>query len=247
MTKASDNDYPSLLLTEQSSAPTSPAASHQRMYIRTSDHALVTVNSSGTVAAVGGGAGTLTTVKDEGSNLSTAVASLDFVGAGVTATGTTAVTVTIPGGGSVFKYTVRNSAGNLTTTSTSKVAMDATNLAFLTFTLAVGDVVRCKLVGMAFNATGSARTGFDFEVDQPTSANVFIAAGADYGVQAIEGAGTPYPVSAEGMFVATEAGSHGFRPAWVVSAGTGTMMNAASGTSDITILFSAEKLGPVTP
>jgi len=41
----------------------------------------------------------VTTVKDEGSNLSTAVVSLDFVGAGVTATGTTAVTVTIPGGG----------------------------------------------------------------------------------------------------------------------------------------------------
>lgn len=47
-----------------------------------------------------GGSGTLTTVKDEGTNLSTAVVSLDFVGAGVTATGTTAVTVTIPGGGS---------------------------------------------------------------------------------------------------------------------------------------------------
>lgn len=46
----------------------------------------------------GGGSGTLTTVKDEGSTLSTAVTSIDFVGAGVTATGTTAVTVTIPSG-----------------------------------------------------------------------------------------------------------------------------------------------------
>lgn len=46
----------------------------------------------------GGGSGTVTTVKDEGTNLSTAVTSIDFVGAGVTATGTTAVTVTIPGG-----------------------------------------------------------------------------------------------------------------------------------------------------
>lgn len=45
----------------------------------------------------GSGTGTLTTIKDEGSNLSTAVVSLDFVGAGVTATGTTAVTATIPG------------------------------------------------------------------------------------------------------------------------------------------------------
>lgn len=50
------------------------------------------------LSAVVAAAGTLTTVKDEGTNLSTAVASIDFVGAGVTATGTTAVTVTIPGG-----------------------------------------------------------------------------------------------------------------------------------------------------
>jgi hypothetical protein len=48
--------------------------------------------------ALGGGGGSSLTVKDEGTNLSTAVASIDFVGAGVTATGTTAVTVTIPGG-----------------------------------------------------------------------------------------------------------------------------------------------------
>jgi hypothetical protein len=40
------------------------------------------------------------TVKDEGTNLSTAVTSIDFVGAGVTATNSSgAVTVTIPGGG----------------------------------------------------------------------------------------------------------------------------------------------------
>lgn len=58
MTKASDNDFPSMLLTEQGSAPTSPAASHQRLYIRTSDHTLVTVNSSGTVTPVGGAAST---------------------------------------------------------------------------------------------------------------------------------------------------------------------------------------------
>src|SRR5436190_19648946 len=45
----------------------------------------------------GGGSGTLTTVKDEGTNLSTAATSMDFVGAGVTATGGPAITVTIPG------------------------------------------------------------------------------------------------------------------------------------------------------
>jgi hypothetical protein len=52
MTKASDNDFPSLLFTEQGSTPTTPAASHQRLFIRTSDHKLCYVNSSGTVTAV---------------------------------------------------------------------------------------------------------------------------------------------------------------------------------------------------
>ncbi|MEO7396989.1 MAG: hypothetical protein ABIW84_00340 [Ilumatobacteraceae bacterium] len=50
------------------------------------------------ITAAGGGSsgGSALTVKDEGSTLSAAVTSVDFVGAGVTATGTTAVTVTIP-------------------------------------------------------------------------------------------------------------------------------------------------------
>ena len=50
----------------------------------------------------GGGTGTLTTVKDEGVNLSTSAVSIDFVGTGVTATNVgTAITVTVPGGSSL--------------------------------------------------------------------------------------------------------------------------------------------------
>lgn len=49
MTKFSDNDSPSLLFTEQGSTPTSPAASHERLFVRSSDHVLCTVDSSGTV------------------------------------------------------------------------------------------------------------------------------------------------------------------------------------------------------
>jgi len=51
------------------------------------------------VISSGSGGGTDLTVKDEGSNLSTAVESIDFVGAGVTATNSgNDITVTIPGG-----------------------------------------------------------------------------------------------------------------------------------------------------
>lgn len=74
MTKGSDNDFPSILLSEQASAPTSPAAGKQRAYIRNSDHKLVTVNSSGTVAPVGG-AGALVFLAAQTASAS---ASLDF-------------------------------------------------------------------------------------------------------------------------------------------------------------------------
>lgn len=48
----------------------------------------------------GGGGGTTITTKDEGSTLSSTVTTIDFVGAGVTASGAGATTtVTIPGGG----------------------------------------------------------------------------------------------------------------------------------------------------
>jgi hypothetical protein len=51
-----------------------------------------------TLSSSGGGGGSIT-AKDEGSNLTTALTSIDFVGAGVTATNSSGdVTVTIPGG-----------------------------------------------------------------------------------------------------------------------------------------------------
>ena len=63
----------------------------------------LTTNASGdsvTIAASGGGSAI--TVQDEGSSLSTAAGTLNFVGAGVTATGTGATkTITIPGTGTV--------------------------------------------------------------------------------------------------------------------------------------------------
>lgn len=55
MTKASDNAYPSILLTEQGSTPSSPSAGNQRLFLKSADHLPYVVNSSGTVTAVGGG------------------------------------------------------------------------------------------------------------------------------------------------------------------------------------------------
>jgi hypothetical protein len=68
------------------------------------------------LAAAGGGGGGVT-VKDEGSALSTTATTLDFVGAGVTASGTGATkTITIPGGGAsgppLDQYTLDGTYGD---------------------------------------------------------------------------------------------------------------------------------------
>lgn len=55
MTKASDNEFPSLLVKE-GTAPASPGSGDQRVFIDSSDHLLKVKNSSGTVTAVGGSA-----------------------------------------------------------------------------------------------------------------------------------------------------------------------------------------------
>jgi hypothetical protein len=74
--------------------------------------------------ALGGGGGATITTKDEGSTLSSSVTTLDFVGAGVTASGAGATTtITIAGAPSAKSVRLRNSGnqalnnGSLTTLS----------------------------------------------------------------------------------------------------------------------------------
>jgi hypothetical protein len=63
MAKASDNPFPSVLVVE-GSAPASPSAGNQRLFVDTADHKLKRVNSSGTVTTVeGGGTGFAPKVK----------------------------------------------------------------------------------------------------------------------------------------------------------------------------------------
>ena len=69
--------------------------SNQKLYI----------NDSGTIKEIGGASASALTVQDEGSDLTTAASTINFVGAGVTATGSGSTkTITIPGGGGdIFK------------------------------------------------------------------------------------------------------------------------------------------------
>ncbi len=65
MTKFEDNLSPYLTEVEQGSTPATPASGNQKLFIRTSDHLLCYVNSSGTVTPVSAGfANPMTTVND---------------------------------------------------------------------------------------------------------------------------------------------------------------------------------------
>jgi hypothetical protein len=98
VTTGSDNPYPKILVVE-GSAPASPAAGRQALFIDSADHHWKRKNSGGTVTdleATGGGSAL--TIQDEGSPLATAATTINFTGAGVTASGTGATkTVNVPG------------------------------------------------------------------------------------------------------------------------------------------------------
>ena len=87
--------------------------SGQDNYVMTYDHSAGTI---GLEAAASGGSAL--TIKDEGSALSTAASSLNFVGSGVTASGTGAdKTITISGGGSAI--TIKDEGSALATAASS--------------------------------------------------------------------------------------------------------------------------------
>ena len=107
MALGSNNPFPSVLVTEQSSAPANPAAGKQRVYVRTSDHHLVRVNSSGTVTDIESGGSAFGTVSVSGQSDVVADVAADTLtlaaGTNITITtnaGTDTVTIAASGGGS---------------------------------------------------------------------------------------------------------------------------------------------------
>lgn len=146
-----------------------------------------------------------------------------------------------------FKLTQLLGNGDINlSASTSYQPMDATNLAYLYLTLRVGDVVEIVLMlGQVYTNTGNNRFIIDFEVDQPTSANVQVlnrTFGAVWFVGANGVRQTGPHITC--YFTATEAGSHGIRPIAKAEAG-GNIFILANGTSfdDTAIVFSVKNLG----
>lgn len=151
------------------------------------------------------------------------------------------------GGGSgpstaTFKQVRRLSGGNLTTTSTTRTPIDATNIPFQNLDLAVGDIVRCTLQCYASVGAQGNAVYFDFEVDQPVSANTYVA-GTQTASSEFDQPQINYVLerTVVDLFVATEAGTHGFRPVWMASGNTATLWNSASAPR-LPILFTVEKI-----
>ena len=96
----------------------------------TADRTLTLPNASGTIALTSDVTSGSITIQDEGSSLSTQATTLNFVGAGVTASGTgTTKTITISGGGgsgssAADDITAGDAAVNITTTS-GNITIDA--------------------------------------------------------------------------------------------------------------------------
>ncbi len=109
-------DYYSGILFIQDSASAAPVTASAYLYVgKYLDEKLTVLSSS-----IGAGGGSAITVKDEGSNLSTAAVSFDFVGAGVTATKPSGenITVTIPGGSGFSRTAVTST---ITASTSAKI------------------------------------------------------------------------------------------------------------------------------
>lgn len=162
MTRASDNPFPSLLITE-GTVPTSPAAGKQRLYIDSTTHLVKVVNSGGTASNVGGGGTTVATdtIWDAAGDLvqgtgadTAAKLSIGASGTHLTSNGSTAAWTVPPG---TLLAIVKNvTGGSKTTTSSTQADVDATN-SLVTFTApASGNIlvrVHCTYnVDTSFNA-----------------------------------------------------------------------------------------------
>lgn len=173
--------------------------------------------------------------------------SIDWVRLGTNDTDPWPLTTT-GGGGAGVTHQVTNWTGagsNLSTSSTSFVDIDSTNIPALSLTLAVGDVVDLELICTVAYGAGNVM-GFDWLIDRPTSGDTNLR-GSAWAAHLYEPGLSGSDANTQhigGTFVATEAGVHTFKPQWRVSSSTGTIN--LTGTYWGPITHSVRNFGPVT-
>lgn len=143
------------------------------------------------------------------------------------------------------KQTTLSGNTNKTTTSTTFVVVDDTNLPWLSLSAVNGDVIEI-ILSATIVLSETALFAIDFEVDPPSGANTRTYPNNESGALAQSGSSARYNGTTRVRFPVTETGTWAFRPMWRVSAGTATMTNGTSGSDDTAIQFSVTNLGPVT-
>ena len=102
------------------------------LVFNTSPNFTGTPTINGVAIGTGGGGTASITIADEGTNLTTNVGYINFTGAGVTATGTSSVTVTIPGGGGGSSSVAIQNSGTLITNAASVLNFTGTGITSIT-------------------------------------------------------------------------------------------------------------------
>ena len=227
-----DNLSPYLTIVEQGSTPATPGAGDQKLFIRTSDHLLCYVNSSGTVAPVSaGGSGSITssgytqnTARLLGRTTASAGAIEEItVGTGLSLSAGS-LTATGAAGGASASY--KRTSGDYTTTSSTFVDVDGTNLALAITTGA--HRVLIGVVGSLNTSTAYQIVTFDLTVDGTrvgsTNGGIFQTRreGADGGTNMMRSASFTF------LTDALTAASHTFKLQWKVDTGTATLMGGTS-------------------
>lgn len=245
MTKASDNVFPKVIVLE-GTAPSSPSAGNQTLYIDSADHKLKRKNSSGTVTTIEAAAGVMAsdTLWDAKGDLA--------AGTGAD----TASKLTVGSNGALLfadssqstglKWAVLGSAsykrntGDYTTTSTSFVDVDSTNMSL---TITTG--ARRVLVGFTGNIKSSVASGGTSELAEID----LLVDGSTVGgsTDGILGLWLPSTAARFTNFSFTwmtdvlSAGSHTFKLQWRRSLGSGTLSLAGTSTGPVAQFWVAEQ------
>lgn len=124
----------------------------------------------------------------------------------------------------------RTGAGDYTTTSTTFVDIDATNLACTITTY--GGPVLVVVTGSAYHSAANGYCNFDIDVDGNREGGVVRGL---HSVQDTVG-GALVPVAFPHLVTGLSAGSHTFKLQWCTLAGTLTLLNTASYVAQISVI-----------
>lgn len=163
MTKASDNVFPKVIVLE-GTAPSSPSAGNQTLYIDSADHKLKRKNSSGTVTIVEAAAGAISgdTLWDAKGDLAAGTGADTAAKLTVGANGTvlradSAQSTGLRWANILVPTLARLGSGDVTITATTNVyASNVTGLSDLTVAAASGDTIMVGLSARCANTTAAA-------------------------------------------------------------------------------------------